>query len=375
MLEFLFKQHGSPIGLDIGHTMIKMIQLSQRDENRRVEAAEQARVDSQLEVGSDLWREAVTEAVGQMLHRSRFAGRKVVSCLPGDVVKIKSLRVDSLEPSEIDALIAAEVAPRLGLNPHTDEFRYTVAGSVFQGEQMKNEVIFLGISREQLAAHIAMLERVGLEPVGIETIPGALFRSFQATLRRQEDKELVSVFVDLGTKYTTVIIGRGQSVVFVKQIPLAGQQFNEQVAGRLGISLEEATDLRGRLLEGGPSIDADTVRVVRDAMSDSVEELAHEISLCFKYYAVTFRGQRPDEAVFAGGEAYEPALMEALKRHLGMPIRIAEPLRGFDLSRADFDRRCHPELCEWTIAVGLALRGFEQVGLLTERPPLIGNEL
>ncbi len=363
MFDFLFNRHNCPIGLDIGHTAIKMIQLSRRDESWRVDAAEQAQLDPQLEADSDAWRSAVVQALGRMMHHGRFRGRQVVSCLPGDVLKIKSLRLDTADPAQIEAIIADEVAPRLGLDAAVDEVRYCVAGSVFQGEEIKNEVLFFGIPRDRLAAHIEMLEQAGLEPIGIETVAGALFRSFQATLRRQEDKDVVSVFVDLGTKYTTVIIGRGQNVVFVKQIPLAGGHFNEQVASQLGISLQEAMHLRGRLhCTDSDGVDADTAQAVHDAMSATVEELAHEISLCFKYYAVAFRGRRPSEAVFAGGEAYEPSLMEALKRHLGVTIRIAEPLRGFDLSRAGFDRRHHPQLCEWTIAVGLALRHYDQAG-------------
>ena len=94
-------------------------------------------------------------------------------------------------------------------------------------------------------------------------------------------------------------------------------------------------------------------------MSNSIEALAHEISLCFRYYAVTFRGQRPTQAAFAGGEAYESALIDALRRHLGVEICVAEPLRGFDLTHASFDRRPNSQMCEWAIAVGLALRGIE----------------
>ena len=106
-------------------------------------------------------------------------------------------------------------------------------------------------------------------------------------------------------------------------------------------------------------VDAETKRAVIDAMSGSIENLAHEISLCFRYYAVTFRGQRPTKAAFAGGEAYESALIDALRKHLGVSIRLAEPLRGFDLTRANFNRRPNPQMCEWAIAVGLALKGLE----------------
>ncbi|MHC4855951.1 MAG: hypothetical protein ACYS72_06070, partial [Planctomycetota bacterium] len=90
------------------------------------------------------------------------------------------------------------------------------------------------------------------------------------------------------------------------------------------------------------------------------------ISLCFRYYAVTFRGQRPTKAAFAGGEAYESALIEALQKRLGVEICVAEPLRGFDLTRVAFNRRPNPLMCEWAIAVGLALKGVE----LTEKQNL-----
>ncbi len=363
MFEMLFQPKARPIGLDIGHTMIKMIQLARTDDSWRVAAAQEAELDSHLENGSAQWQAAVAETVRRMYQQGGFVGRSAVSCLSGDVLKIKSMRTESTQDDQIERFIADEVAPRFGLNAALDEIRYTVAGNVYQGEDIKNEVLFFGIDRNLLASHIALIEQCGLEPIAIDTVPGALFRSFQATLRRREDMEVVSVFVDLGAKYTTVIIGRGQEMAFIKQIPLAGRQFNEQVAQRLNLSIEEAMRLRLRLLDASAdAIDPATAAAVRDAMSHSVEELAHEIALCFKYYAVAFRGLRPSEAVFAGGEAYESLLIDALKRHLGVEIRIAEPLRGFDLSGARFDRRCHPQLCEWTIAVGLALKGFEQNG-------------
>ena len=361
MLDFLIKQKKvQPIGLDIGHSLIKMIQLSCRDGAIRVEAAEEEMIDRSLEFDSDPWRQQIIDLIGKMYKQGGFTGTQVISCLPSDVLKIKSLRLDAEEAGQIESVMTEEVAQRFGMDPDHDEIRYMAAGHVYQGEQIKNELIMFGIRREQLAGHIELLEQANLTPVSIDTVPCALFRSFQATLRRREDRELVSVFVDLGARYTTVVIGKGQEIVFVKQIPIAGDQLNEQVAAGLGISLEEAVQLRLRMRDPEVSrIDDETRRAVIDAMTNSIEDLAHEISLCFKYFAVTFRGQRPAEAVFAGGEAYEEALMDSLKRHLGVGIRIAEPLRGYDLSRVNFNHRRNPQMCEWATAVGLALKGMD----------------
>ncbi len=360
MFEFLFKQKSQPIGLDVGHSIIKMIQLSCDNDTIHVVAAEEELIDRNLEPGSEPWRQGVIDLLQKMYREGGFTGGQVISCLPSDLVKIKSLRLDTNEPEQIEEIIETEVAERFGMNSQQDEIRYMVAGNVYQGEEIKNEVIFFGINREQLAGHISLLEEANLTPVSIDTVPHALFRSFQTTLRRREDHELVSVFVDLGSKFTTVIIGKGQSIAFVKQIPIAGDQLNEKVASSLGISIDEAAQLRIRMRDPDTSsINDETSRAVIDAMTNSIEDLAHEISLCFKYYSVTFRGQRPAEAVFAGGEAYEAVLMDSIRRHLGMEIRIAEPLRGYDLSKANFNRRRNPQMCEWAVAVGLALKGIE----------------
>ena len=360
MFEFILKSKAQPIGLDVGHSVIKMIQLGRQDQTICVEAAEDEMLDRNLEPGSEQWRQQVIDLIRTLYNRGGFKGQDVVFCLPGDVVKIKSLRLDSNYPEEIEEIMNTEVAKRFDMDPDRDEIRYMIAGNAYQGSEIKNEVIFFGIEQEQLNSHIDLVEQAGLIPVSFDTVPSALFRCFQTTLRRREDQELVSVFVDLGSQFTTVIIGRGQEIAFIKQIPIAGDELNQQVAKRLGITLEEAVELRDRLRHADSEyVEIETKRAVIDAMSSSIESLAHEISLCFRYYAVTFRGERPTKAAFAGGEAYESALIEALQKHLGVEICVAEPLRGFDLSHAGFNRRPNPQMCEWAIAVGLALKGVE----------------
>jgi type IV pilus assembly protein PilM len=355
---FTKKDRIGPIGLDIGHCSIKMIQLCRDGDAVKVLAVEDSPIDPGLQEPSQL-RDSIISSIQRMHSQGNFSGRQVVSCLSGDVVKIKSLRMDTDDPAEIERYMRMEVATRLGLNAETDELRYMNAGSVFQGEQIKNEAIFFGVERQAVADHLSLLEEAGLNPTSLDVVPCALFRSFQMSLRRREDRELVSVLVDLGSQFTTVIIGKGQHIIFIKQIPIAGRKMTEDVASALGLGMAEASLLRAKMRSSETSgLDADTARAVIDAMRPSIEHLAREISLCFKYYAVTFRGQRPAEAIFTGGEAYESTLIDSLRRQLGVVVRLAEPLRGIDLLGGGVDRRRNQQMCEWTAAVGLALRGW-----------------
>jgi type IV pilus assembly protein PilM len=117
--------------------------------------------------------------------------------------------------------------------------------------------------------------------------------------------------------------------------------------------------------EHNHNIDMSTRQVMVDAVSAVAEDLVREISLCLRYYTVTFRGKRVERAVFAGGGAYEDILLNILKRKLAVEIELAHPLRGLDLSSArikvDFDSDRRGLFCDWAVAVGLGLKGWNRI--------------
>lgn len=359
MFNFTYNK-ARPIGLDIGYDSIRMIQLARSDDHAGVIAADQMRLDTDATAEGQISSEFAVSAIKEMLARGNFRGKNVVSGLSNDCLKIKSLRLDATDPARIEELMRKEITEQFGLNADTDEIRYIVAGSVYQGDDIKNEVIFFGADKESISRHISLLEEAGLKPVAIDAAPCALFRCFRGSLRREEDRQLVSVFIEVGSLFTTVIISRGPQIAFVKQIPIAGRHLNEQVASKLGVGYDEAVVLRSKLRNADPETsDLPTRQAVVDAMSGVIEKLAGEIALCFKYYAVTFRGNHPTEAVFAGAEAYELVLLDELKKHLDIEVKVAQPFRGFDLTGTNFASDELSCFCEWAVAVGLGVKGWD----------------
>ena len=236
-----------PIGLDMGHSSIRMIQLAHSDDHARVIAADETRLTADADDTEQITPEFAASAIKEMLARGNFRGKEVVSSLSNDSLKIKSLRLDTTDTEQIEQLMRKDIAAQFGLDADKDEIRYMVAGNVYQGDEIKNEVIFFGVDKESLSQHISLLEEAGLKPVGIDAAPCALFRCFRGSLRRQEDQQLVSVLIEVGGLFTTVIISRGQQISFVKQIPIAGWHINQQVASKLNVGYEEAIVLRSKL--------------------------------------------------------------------------------------------------------------------------------
>ena len=363
-----------PIGLDIGYDSVRMIQLAAGNKRNKVLYANEVRLDPGANENEQLRKDCIISSIKQMMAEGEFRGKKVISCLPNNKLKITSIRLNEIENNQIEDILKKEAAQRFNVNPENDLIKYLVAGSVKHGDEIKNELILLTSEHQTIKEHIEMLEQADLEPVGIDAIPCALFRSFERFLQRHEDKERTVVFADVSSRLTTIVFGRGTDITFIKKIPIGGETFNQEIAAKLGITNTEAQILRETLkaertrgARNGPAgsseilknyscLDVSTRQAVVDAITAVAEDLAKEMSLCFRYYTVTFRGKRLEKAVFAGGEAYESILLNVLKQQLTVNIEVAQPLKGFDIMNINFEGDRRGLLCEWAVAVGLALK-------------------
>jgi type IV pilus assembly protein PilM len=367
-----------PVGLDLGHSRVKMVQIALGEDRLKVLVARRAALDPSLAYDSPEWQRALIQTIKRLVAEGSVRGRNVVCALPADKVKITSLRLAEAGAGEIDQAVRHEAADRFGLDPRVDAIAYLLAGSVRQDDQVRTEYIVFAVDNETIRSHIALLEEAGLTPVGLDVPPCALFRAFERTMRRQDDREKTLVFLDVGYRYTIVVFGRADEICFVKHIAIGTRHFDEEVASALGIAPTEAETLRPKLQEDEP-MDATLRRHVVDALNTVTERLAGEVSLCLRYYTVTFRGKRVERAVVAGGGAGEPILFDALRRHLSIAVEVGEPLRGFAVGPEHTGTRGREGTADLALAVGLSLKGWcspvrAEAGCVVESEPVLEGE-
>lgn len=352
-----------PIGLDIGSTTVRMLQLggSQRD-LRAIEAAKFA-IPAEVKGDPKRRRGFIVEGIRRFMKEGRFRGREAVSALSSRELAIRNIRMPKMSDEELATAVNWEAQHRFPFDTATAVIQYVRAGEVRQGDQMLDEVILLAVPRAEIDSHIQLAAEAGVDLMSLDAEPAAVFRGFERYLGRREDEGVVNVYADIGAQ-TTVVITRGRELVFVKTIPIGGAVFNRAVADCLELAPTEAEALRRRMgrRTSGDSADAEGAdriqRAVSDAIRPHLDDLANEIGLCLRYYAVTFRGPRLESVTFVGGEAHDPSLVAALGEHLGMEAKIGDPLRGVrtDHLGHSLDRR--GVRAEWATAFGLSLKGF-----------------
>jgi type IV pilus assembly protein PilM len=295
-----------------------------------------------------------------MLRQHPFRGRSVVAALPREVVHAKNLRLPQMPAPELEAVVHFEAKNVFPFDTDQAAVHYLPAGEVRQGNEVRQEVVLLAAKNEDVNQFVEHLHQAGCVIQSLDVEPCALYRSIERFIRRREDETDVHVIVDVGARRSQIVIGRGRDITFIKPIDIGGFQFHEAVSKKLGINLEEAEALRKRLIDAAepadPSTRKDPVRqAVFDAARGPMEELGREISLCLRYYSVTFRGQRPTRLRLVGGEAWDPQLQTFLNAALVIPVEVGKPLYSVDTSKMrPTDRR--GSMCEWALALGLSLK-------------------
>jgi type IV pilus assembly protein PilM len=348
MISLLPRPRCGPIGVDIGSRSVKLLQF----DAARTQVHEAVRWDLPLEPAANLDRQddRVVEAIRRAREGRNFRGREAVLCVGSGNLFVQNIRVAQATGDELTKIVHFEAAGRLPFAAEEADVRYLEADDVKQGDTVRREVVLLACYRPAIDRMLVVAEQAGLRVVAIDPEPAAILRCYRRQFRRDDDRQRRMMLVHMGASNTAVVITRGPDTMFIKYIEVGGRHLDEAVAKHLKMTLSDAAALRRhngdrRAQERDPEI----ARGVDESIRPVLDRLSHEISLCLRYYSVTFRGQPLVQIMLGGGEATD-ALADWLAARLDLPCIAGNPLRPFEKSPV----AGHAE--QWDVAAGLALR-------------------
>ncbi|HEX8521797.1 MAG TPA: pilus assembly protein PilM [Tepidisphaeraceae bacterium] len=363
----LTRSQVQPIGLDIGFDSVKMLQVEVVGEHLSVLAAARQQMTGDARSHPETRVAMAADLIRQMIRQGGFSGRRVVVALPREFVHVKNLRLPLIPPHELQQAVRFEAKNIFPFDTTKAHIQILPAGEVRQGLDVRQELIVLAARCEDVDGFLEQIHRCGVVPESIDVEPCAVYRAYERFIRRREDEQEVHVIVDVGSRRSQVVIGKGRDITFLKAVEIGSDHLHEAISKKLGITIDEARALRRRLIdqraiEGSKPEGAEAAakrdpvqQAVFDATRSTMEDMGREISLCLRYYSVTFRGQRPNKVKLVGGESCDPLLVGVLNAALGIPLESGRPLFSLDTSRMkQNDRR--GTMGEWAMALGLGLK-------------------
>jgi type IV pilus assembly protein PilM len=362
----------SAIGLDLGETSIKMVQLRAGKMDRwhlhAIARQSCARIDSADDDGEET--EAQISMIKRMLAEHGFVGRNVATVLRRADVLIRPVNLpNTLDPRDAEKVweaLQSEARRYLPYPPEEAVLDFLAVGKVHDEEEAKLEVLLISAPEDKVNEHLSLLRAAGLHCTCIDVVPCAVIRT--ASQNGGQGSEDATVVVEIGDRATIIGIFRAGQLFFSRNVNTGGATLTDAIAKKLGLAVEKAETFKRRYgIDHRSTLAAefkDDTRICPDDMpailcglcQEELKRLSHEIKRSVDYFATQFREVTVDHVLLFGGGANLSGLTEFLADETGLSVEVGDPFVSVSTDDGALDERVDKDRASFSVALGLALR-------------------
>ncbi len=348
----LFRRTKSLVGLDIGSSAVKAVELKPAGKGFKVSAVgiESLPPDSIVD-GAIIDGGAVADAVRRLFANKRFKAKDVVASLSGNSVIVKKITLPTMTEQELSESIYWEAEQYIPFDIQDVNLDYEIlepgTGPESQGSM---EVLLVAAKKDKIADYTNVITQAGKTPVVVDVDAFALQNAYEANYGL--DPNVVVALLNAGASAININVLAGTQSVFTRDVSLGGNAFTEAVQKELNLPYDTAEELKkGHDVEGATYEDA---RAVLKAMTDNV---LLEVEKTFDFFKATAANDRIDRIMLCGGASRIEGFADALRERFGTEVEMFDPFRQVTFDAKKLGLESADEVAPVAVvAVGLALR-------------------
>ncbi len=348
-----------PVGIDIGSSQIKIIQLAKNDGQLQL-----------VKISSKPSNE-VKGTVRDLAQENNLKGEAVIG-LSAKEVQIRFLKLPAMPSSEIDGAIRWEIGQTLKVNPRRMD-DYCLDYEILGDSTSENKVLVAIVSKDVVFKKMKEVSDAGLNVLAAEPSPLALFAGL--CYFSPPNEENVTLLLDIGCDLSSLTIAIGQEAYLVQNIATTGNFFTEAIRTYFQIEhkdaeelkcqygLEDWTSIPEALTKTGRASERQDVNSLKGTLASSLENLVVDIEHSYKhlYNQLPSSSERAlSRIIISGGGGKLKGLDSFLRSRFNIPVEVFDPLSGLII---DEDIKNKVNLKEigatFGVAAGLALRGAQ----------------
>ena len=346
----MFGRSKSLVGLDIGSSAVKAIELKPAGKGYKVAAyaTEPIPPDSIVD-GAIIDGAAVVDAIRRAFESRGIKTKDVAASLSGNAVIVKKISLPSMTDAELDESIQWEAEQYIPFDIQDVNLDYQILNRADIGGKSTMEVLLVAAKKEKIADYTGVIGQAGRVAVVIDVDAFALQNAYEANYGVEAGS--VVVLLNVGASATNINILDGDQSVFTRDLSTGGNAYTEALQKELNLPFELADQLkRGHPVDG---VSFDDAKPVLRAVT---ENLVLEVQKTFDFFRASAANDRISRIVVSGGASRAEGFVEMLGERFQAPVETFDPFRkvAFDAARFKLDAA---EIAPTAaVAVGLALR-------------------
>ena len=348
---FGFRKSKAVVGLDIGSSAVKAVELRPAGKGYKVVAfgSEPVPPDSIVD-GAIIDGGAVADAIRRLFENRRFKTKDVAASLSGSAVIVKKITLPVMTEAELAESIYWEAEQYIPFDIQDVNLDHQIlAQGIGADSKGTMDVLLVAAKKEKIADYTGVITQAGRVPVIMDVDAFALQNAYEVNYGGDTG---VVVLMNVGASATNINILSGDQSLFTRDISIGGNAYTEAVQKELNLAFDSAEQLK----KGRP-VDGATVEEVRPVLHAMTENVLLEIQKTFDFFKATAVSDRIDRILLSGGASRVDGFARALEERFGAPVEAFDPFRKieFEPEKLGID---DPEGLVPTaaVAVGLALR-------------------
>ncbi len=345
----LFSRKGNVVGLDIGSSSVKMLELAEAKGGYQLRNFGIAPLPPEAIVDGALMDSVtIVDSVRGLSSALRIKTKDVVTSVSGHSVIVKKISIPTMTEDELEESIQWEAERYIPFDINDVNVDFQILGPT-EGNEELMDLILVAAKKDIINDYLAVIVEAGFNPVIVDVDSFALENMFEANYPVGGG---TIALANIGASVTNINILRRGISSFTRDIFTGGNAITEGIARQLNVDFEEAESLKL-----GNRMDAGSQQVVQETLKSELGSLATEITKSLDFFRSTSSEEKVDKLFVSGGCAKINGIENIIEQQADIPVEVINPFREVDSSKRDLDidylKEMEPIMA---VSVGLALR-------------------
>ena len=347
----MFGKPKSVVGLDIGSSAVKAVELKATGSSYRVAAfgSQPVPPDSIVD-GAIVDAGAVADAIRRLFDGNKaFKAKDVCASLSGNAVIVKKITLPVMTQGELDESIYWEAEQYIPFDVQDVNLDYQIldpgTGPESRGSM---EVLLVAAKKDKIGDYTGVIAQAGRNAVVVDVDAFALQNAYEMNYGLEPGQ--VVVLLNAGASAINVNILHGDQSVFTRDVSIGGNAYTEALQKDLELPHETAEQLKK-----GIPVDGATFEEARSVIRAITDNVLLEVQKTFDFFKATASSDHIDKIVVSGGASRIEGFYEMLAERFGTPVEEFDPFKTIT-----WDKKVDGDVGEaaatGAVAVGLALR-------------------
>jgi type IV pilus assembly protein PilM len=345
---FLFSKKTEVIGIDIGSSSVKLVQLKDLKGSYELLNAGIVPLPPEAIVDNTIMDNAtIVNAVKSLVTSLGVKVKDVACSISGNSVIIRKITLPVMPAEELEDQIAWEAEQYIpfDINDVNMDFQILSPDSI---DPSKMVVLLVASKRDIINDYLAVFNEAGLSLSVVDVDSFAVQNAFE--INHDAGAEDVVALINVGASVMNINVVREGISLFTRDVQMGGNLYTEEIQKHLGVSGSEAESMKILAVEANNS-------ELLDVLGKVNETITQEIRRSLDFYNSTASDDRITKVFVSGGSSKGYKFIESVSDKIGIPVELINPFAKLKYNEKDFDPEYLQEIGPlMAVTVGLAIR-------------------